>query len=112
MGTVALYVLVSSVIQNCYLRSSQCSAELGKCEVEQASGLAMLGISVTQPCCSVWQCHSHVLMGPGRQTHTQESLWSPKASKAPGLYELCQLGHRVLNAPQQGGPLMQLDSVG
>ncbi|XP_044848918.1 uncharacterized protein LOC123352607 isoform X2 [Mauremys mutica] len=28
MGTVALYVLVSSVIQNCYLRSSQCSAEL------------------------------------------------------------------------------------
>ncbi|XP_065428645.1 uncharacterized protein LOC103306177 isoform X2 [Chrysemys picta bellii] len=28
MGTVALYVLVSSVIQNCYLRSSQCRAEL------------------------------------------------------------------------------------
>ncbi|KAG6938234.1 hypothetical protein G0U57_006315, partial [Chelydra serpentina] len=28
MGTVALYVLVSGVMQNCYLRSSQCNAEL------------------------------------------------------------------------------------
>ncbi|XP_067398289.1 uncharacterized protein [Emydura macquarii macquarii] len=28
MGTLALYVLVSGVIQNCYLRSSQCNAEL------------------------------------------------------------------------------------